>query len=1132
MRQARHQLDALVQIHRSPDREARLAAWRRGLATLAAEAADRRPVPLEGLNPRALLASVRVALADGLLDDLRWLSPPHAAAALYELAAVVPVGDERRELGRRVLQRLHQGNAATFVALATRLAQGSRRALSGAGVRARVSLCLDLPIGSAARADDLALALLSRPELVREWLVGPSIGSLPSRRLASKLLERAAREVAQRATRDDDGLVRLFQQPDVEAAWARLLADREPLVWRHVASARGLLSELIPRFGGEIDRDLDAALTPTEWRRAAASLTATIALHPDAAMDRCRRLLQGEVYRKDPGIVSAMILGAAIAAEIEPAAVESLLNDLVPVGGFDAMEALVELRQERLDRSYASHAAELASRRIRRAEFASSPDDGRVALAQVLDAELNGSDAAGGVVALRQQLFEARCAFEEHSARAAHAHAIGVIEALDDVLDRLETSGDATRAGRITAFVTLREIDHALLETSALSDLLTLGGGGESATGEPLDEYFERLTDWLTRHESDPILPSEEVAHTTLRINRLRAVLHLVDADASATEERDARLRERRLRTARLLLERTRDDVPSPLRRVVAASAARACDALLREEVGELSDVLLLIVLHVSRAVDMATMAEASMDPAMVSTLRAYAKLVDQATPAMLEKNPNAGVQALRGLVAAMPAVGSPRVEALRFALQNFAASIADLRRVGCLAEASLELEGAGSVIAQFGSAASMLARLVAGARRRLGDWPSDDLPTCGAALHLVDIGVEHALRGNPAPLRDSVATAIDTLSDELPLHLAAVATDALQRLTALDVELGQERAPESIRAMSPREPPLPAWLPPSRTLGGFYVLRQLGAGAVGSVFVACRFEDRSRPNAPRYALKVPEYGGDAAHTLSEAEFLQLFREEAGALLSIPHHPDLAHFVTFDAGAKPKPILVMELVEGPTLQRLIDTRVLDVSRAVAILDGIAAGLEAMHAVGVGHLDAKPSNVILRNPDEPAPLSLDLHPSGLLQRVSRLSNAADLQSEVPVLVDFGLAGRKLRPGCATAHYGAPEVWGHVPEGHDPRPMPADVYAFGCLIYETLTSEELFEGPNQLGILTQHLTHDGNPPKVERLARQPGLAPLAEVLRLALRGDPRMRGTMAEVRSSFSRLDLTRFPWPIL
>src|SRR5688572_26699963 len=152
---------------------------------------------------------------------------------------------------------------------------------------------------------------------------------------------------------------------------------------------------------------------------------------------------------------------------------------------------------------------------------------------------------------------------------------------------------------------------------------------------------------------------------------------------------------------------------------------------------------------------------------------------------------------------------------------------------------------------------------------------------------------------------------------------------------------------------------------------------------------------------------------------MSEQEFFEMFREEGGALLSLPAHPNLARFVTFDLGARPKPILVMELILGTALDRLLRSRSLTMQRVTDYLDGILAGLEAMHEVGVGHLDIKPTNVILRD------------------------------GETPVLVDFGLSGRHLRPGCGTVEYTAPEVLGVFPEDHQPMPPPADMYSVGCL-----------------------------------------------------------------------------------
>jgi serine/threonine protein kinase len=182
------------------------------------------------------------------------------------------------------------------------------------------------------------------------------------------------------------------------------------------------------------------------------------------------------------------------------------------------------------------------------------------------------------------------------------------------------------------------------------------------------------------------------------------------------------------------------------------------------------------------------------------------------------------------------------------------------------------------------------------------------------------------------------------------------------------------------------------------------------------------------------------------------------------------------------AGREPLavPILVMELVEGATLERRIETGSLDLERGLHLLDGIAAGLHTLHAAGLGHLDLKPSNVILRDPDGPGP--------GL---------------ETAVLVDFGLAGRTVRPGCATASYGAPEVWGLVPAGHVPQPAPADVYAFACVAFESLTGKTLFDGPSDLAVVGAHLQHDGELPALASLAHHDRrLTPLVQALAEAI------------------------------
>jgi serine/threonine protein kinase len=336
-------------------------------------------------------------------------------------------------------------------------------------------------------------------------------------------------------------------------------------------------------------------------------------------------------------------------------------------------------------------------------------------------------------------------------------------------------------------------------------------------------------------------------------------------------------------------------------------------------------------------------------------------------------------------------------------------------------------------------------------------------------------------------PNRQQLSASIKELTAPLPRPLAVAVIQVLESIESLPI------APASDVYAIPlerRREALPDWLLPRRTIGAFYVVRALGTGGAASVFMARRLEDRNNQQADGFALKVPDYDPTTARSLSEQEFLQLFREEAGALISVPQHQNLARFVTFDLAARPKPILVMELIRGLGLDRLVRSRSLSMERVFMYLDGILGGLEAMHSVGIGHLDLKPSNVILRN------------------------------EETPVLVDFGLSGRQLRPGCGTLEYCAPEVVGVVPKDHTPTPMPADIYAFACLAYELLTAQTLFDGEDEMKILASHVEHDGWPPRLAPIGRDPHFADLGVFLAACLRRDPRQRPTVKQARRALA------------
>jgi serine/threonine protein kinase len=366
-----------------------------------------------------------------------------------------------------------------------------------------------------------------------------------------------------------------------------------------------------------------------------------------------------------------------------------------------------------------------------------------------------------------------------------------------------------------------------------------------------------------------------------------------------------------------------------------------------------------------------------------------------------------------------------------------------------------------------------------------------------------VSIAVSRVLAGAEKDLSEPVLTqAALSFASDVPRALARLFEGVVVALAGRTIEPEEEEAPPSAYMGGIAEQ-LPQWVPARRMIGGFYVVRSLGVGGSGTVFVVTRADDRHDPTAERFALKVPDYTATAARSLSEAEFLQLFRAEASALMSLPSQKNLAKFVTFDMSAKPKPILVMELIEGLSLERMIESRAFDMPKCIQVLDDVLAGLETMHSAGVGHLDLKPSNVVLRKDGS------------------------------AVLVDFGLAGRNVRPGCATGPYGAPEVWGAETSGGAPLASAADAYAFGCLAFEALTGRTLFSAPNEVAQVAMHLAHDGMPPPVKRLAGDEKFGPLGEMLFNVLRRDGRSRMSVADTRRTLAgvRKKLEATPWPL-
>ncbi len=259
------------------------------------------------------------------------------------------------------------------------------------------------------------------------------------------------------------------------------------------------------------------------------------------------------------------------------------------------------------------------------------------------------------------------------------------------------------------------------------------------------------------------------------------------------------------------------------------------------------------------------------------------------------------------------------------------------------------------------------------------------------------------------------------------------------------------------------------------KTLGHYRVGEQLGRGGMGEVYVA----DDLNLNR-KVALKfLPEaFAGDP-------ERMARFEREAKLLASL-NHPNIAAIYGLEQ-AEGKRFLVLELVEGETLAQRISKGALPIDEALGVCRQITDGLEAAHEKGVIHRDLKPANVMITEGDKVKILDF-----GLAKALSDETQSID-SSQSPTLTEA-----MTRPGVilGTAAYMSPEQ----AKGKfvDKR---ADIWAFGCILYECLTGKRTFEGETVTETLAAVLTRDPD------LASVP--AKVRMLLQRCLERDPKKR-----------------------
>ncbi|HUE86993.1 MAG TPA: protein kinase, partial [Vicinamibacterales bacterium] len=276
--------------------------------------------------------------------------------------------------------------------------------------------------------------------------------------------------------------------------------------------------------------------------------------------------------------------------------------------------------------------------------------------------------------------------------------------------------------------------------------------------------------------------------------------------------------------------------------------------------------------------------------------------------------------------------------------------------------------------------------------------------------------------------------------------------------------------------------------LTPGTRLGPYEIAAQIGAGGMGEVYRAT--DSRLKRDV---AIKVLP---DAV--AGDADRLARFQREAEVLAAL-NHPNIAGIHGLEdvpsAGSRQtaSKALVMELVEGPTLADRPAKGSIPVDEALALARQIAGALEAAHEQGIVHRDLKPANVKVR-PDGTVKV-LDF---GLAKVTPPASAGSPGASQSPTMTALAQSGHGVLLG--TAPYMSPEqARGRVVDRR------ADIWAFGCVLYEMLTGRAAFTGEDTLEILTSVLRGSVN------LDRLPADAPggLRRVIARCLSGDLKKR-----------------------
>lgn len=209
-------------------------------------------------------------------------------------------------------------------------------------------------------------------------------------------------------------------------------------------------------------------------------------------------------------------------------------------------------------------------------------------------------------------------------------------------------------------------------------------------------------------------------------------------------------------------------------------------------------------------------------------------------------------------------------------------------------------------------------------------------------------------------------------------------------------------------------------------TIGRYKLLRQLGEGGFGTVYLA----EQSAPVRRQVALKVIKPGMDSREIIARFEA----ERQALALMNHPHIAKVHDAGTTESG---RPYFVMEAVEGMPITTFCAAGNLEIGERLGLFTDVCAAVQHAHQKGIIHRDLKPANILV-----------PVHDGEPLVKVIDFGIAKAIGSESSGNTLFTQLGRMI----GTPQYMSPEQAGLHPLAVDTR---SDIYSLGVILYELLT-----------------------------------------------------------------------------